>query len=819
MGIIARTHPVLAMRKWWLSVVALLFCCPLLAQKGKVSGTVRDAVTKEGVPFASIYNQNNQGVFSDESGVYTLDLDAGSHTLTVSCIGFAENKVAVVVKVGETTRLDLIIESETSDIGIVVVSAGKFEQELGEVTMSMEVIPPELVENKNTTQIDDILQQTPGVLIIDSEPQIRSGSGYSFGAGSRVMVLVDDLPMLSGDAGRPSWGFLPVENIEQIEVIKGASSVLYGSSALSGVINLRTAFPKAEPQTKVTLFHGIYSDPQTSAAKYWSGQPMMSGANFFHSRKTGNIGLVIGGSFLGDDGHQGPIHDEDGIPATSDFDPFDVNRYGAETRGRINMNLRVESEEIAGLNYGINTNWLKGESLNTLIWGNDSTGLYSSFDGAATRTKQVVGSVDPYVEYLSPGGTRHSLRTRWQKLDNDNDNNQGNFSNVYYGEYQAQHEFDSTQVKDLRITGGLVGIHTKSEAELYSGGESEGKNQANNMAGYLQLDKKFANKLNWSLGMRYEYFEINDESESKPVFRTGLSWELGQATFIRGSFGQGFRFPTIAEYYIQTAVGSLNIYPNPDLVSESSYNAEIGIKQGVKIGEFVGYADLAVFYQEFTDFIEFTFGQWNPDPSLDNLLGLGFKSVNTGNSRVAGFEFSFMGGGKIGDVGIQTLLGYTFTEPISTTPNKVYATSVVDPDNPFGLDIFNEVTYASTSSNPANDILKYRAQHLVRADVEFSMKGAAIGVSGRYNSNVQNIDGIFEELDRPEFPHIPLGILNWRENHNKGDFILDLRASYQINETHKVALIANNALNREYAIRPLAIEEPRTTVFQYTINL
>ena len=65
--------------------------------------------------------------------------------------------------------------------------------------------------------------------MVDGEPQIRSGSGFSYGAGSRVMVMVDDLPVLSGDAGRPTASSF--ENLEQIEVIKGASSVLYGSAA------------------------------------------------------------------------------------------------------------------------------------------------------------------------------------------------------------------------------------------------------------------------------------------------------------------------------------------------------------------------------------------------------------------------------------------------------------------------------------------------------------------------------------------------------------------------------------------------------------
>ena len=89
--------------------------------------------------------------------------------------------------------------------------------------------------------MDRIIDQVPGVNVVDGQANIRGGSGFSVGAGSRVLVLVDDLPMLAADAGDAKWSFLPTENLAQIEIIKGASSVTYGSSALSGSINIRTA--------------------------------------------------------------------------------------------------------------------------------------------------------------------------------------------------------------------------------------------------------------------------------------------------------------------------------------------------------------------------------------------------------------------------------------------------------------------------------------------------------------------------------------------------------------------------------------------------
>jgi iron complex outermembrane receptor protein len=97
--------------------------------------------------------------------------------------------------------------------------------------------------------------------------------------------MVDDMPMLSGDAGRPEWGFIPVENISQIEVIKGAASVLSGSSALSGSIHIRTAYPKAKPLTKVNLYSGFYSNPSIDGATWWTGVPLISGVNVLHSEK------------------------------------------------------------------------------------------------------------------------------------------------------------------------------------------------------------------------------------------------------------------------------------------------------------------------------------------------------------------------------------------------------------------------------------------------------------------------------------------------------------------------------------------------------
>lgn len=762
-----------------------------------------------GIPGAKIAADNNsKQVLSDLNGLFKIELPKGEHFLVVSFIGYKNLEEKIIID--KNVERNFILQSAEEELNVVVISAGKFEQDIGEVTVSMEVLSPRLIQDKNSVAIDELLQQTPGVSIVDGEPQIRSGSGYSFGAGSRVQVLVDDLPMLSGDAGKPSWDFLPIENLSQVEVIKGAASVLYGSSALSGVINMRTAFPGETPETQVSVFHGVFSNPQTDSSKYWAGNLMRTGANFLHKRKIGPLDFVLGGYFLGDDGHKGPIPDSITGKIDNSYNPFTSDRFASDTRGRLNMNLRYRSKKIEGLSFGLNTNWSLSNSMGAFIWENNVTGLYGAYQGSATRTKQLLGAVDPYVVYAGKKGAKHSLRNRWQSLDNDNDNNQGNFSDVFYSEYQYQQDWGMFGIKNLTTTVGLVNMTTTSRGELFVGGNENGRNHALNQAAFLQVDKKWGERLNTSGGVRYERFVINGVEEAKPVLRAGANFRIHKATYLRASYGEGYRFPSIAEKFIITSLGALRIYANPELQSETSRNMEFGVKQGFKLGKFKGYADVAVFRQEFENFVEFTFGQW-AIPTLDNLFGFGFKSINTGRSRVDGMEVSIMGEGKVGPVLLQFIGGYTLTNPISLNPEKIYAESF----NPLA----EGPSYLNTSSDTSGYILKYRMRELIRADIQATWRNWTGGVSYRYNSNMINIDNAFGQLET-SFPALfNPGINDWRAEHNTGDYVFDARVGYTFKKQHRVALIVNNVLNREYAIRPLDIEEPRLTTLQYTFTL
>ncbi len=736
------------------------------------------------------------------------------------------------------------------ELGAVVVSAGKFEQKVEDLTVSVEIISPQLVASKGTTSAETAINQTPGVQIIDSEPQIRGGSGYSFGAGSRVAVLVDDLPLLSGDAGRPSWGFIPVENLEQIEVIKGASSVLYGTAALSGIINIRTSYPKDTPQTKITLMAGMYDNPKRPETKWWSGSnPMLANLNFFHSRKIGNLDFVIGGNVLADDGHVGPSKvalinaagtDSIGSDAKTVYAP--LPKSGAFTnvlreegtynkRFRINTNLRWRSKKHVGLSYGVNANFSKGISKGALLWESYTTGIYRPYPGSDTRTDQITYNIDPFISYYGrKNGNRHTLRTRMFHQNNANSNNQANKSTLYYGEYQFQRRVK--KMADLMVTTGAMGTYSSGVAQLYAGIDPSGKNSYVNAAAYLQFDKKFWKRVNLVIGGRYEFFQVNqNKKQGVPVFRAGLSMPVAKATFLRASFGQGFRFPTIAERFIRTNVGGINIFPNPNIEPEKGWNAEIGIKQGIKIGKFYGYLDLAGFWQQYYNTVEFTFGKWDTLPGFQNIANnLGFKSVNTGNTRVIGVDFSVLGQGKFTEhFGVNVLAGYTYTLPQTLNPDKLYNAQSPDPSYPVQL------SYKTSSLDTTNHILKYRFQHMVKMDVEFNVYGVSLGISYRFNSFMQNADKIFYDLDAGTIPTglKGIGLIEARgdnvnrtnpawslnpANKKAGISIVDLRLGYTIKKKHKLNFIINNLFNVEYALRPLNINPMRMYNLQYTLT-
>lgn len=766
--------------------IAVIHFNSTFGQEGILRGKITDSTTKEPLGGVSIYIDKMGASTSKTDGAYEIKIPAGVHLVEFRFIGYMTTTKSINVLAGKEMYLTISLLVEATELGTMVVSAGKFEQKLEEVTVSMEVIRSELIHNKNTTSADNIMDQCPGVNILDGQANIRGGSGFSYGAGTRVLVLVDDLPILTADAGDVKWNFIPVENIEQVEIIKGASSALFGSSAMNGVINFRTSYPKDTARTDISVSSGMYDDPERTALKWWGKtNPTYQMASFLHSEQMNNFDLVIGGNNFIDEGYR---------------------KLEKEQRGRLNFNTRYRFQKVKGLAAGINGNLMDTRGGYFILWHNADSAYYPS-GGSVSEYYTKRTAFDPFVIYSSPKGNRHSLRTRYYRAVNTNNTNQESVSDVWYGEYQYQMHLK----KNMNITGGITTAYSEVHSDsLY------GNHYSSNAGFFSQADKKFG-RLIISAGVRGEYFNV-DTAETKyhvilgkdtsvlpvhPVFRAGMNYRLLEHTHVRASFGQGYRFPSVAEKFIKTKASGLTVYPNPEIQPETGWSAELGAKQAFRSGKLRGYLDLAVFRQEYRNMMEFTFDYWvppgtpNPTSSTTMIQYFGARSINVGRARITGSEIAVAAEASVRKTTFTVLGGYTYIRPVD-------------------LDYDSSVSGGTINSN----ILKYRYEHTAKLDLQADRNKWSAGTSVRYNSFMKNIDASFQkELFNDIFPtfhselYILPGLEEYREEHNTGDFVLDCRFSYKLTDAVKFSVVVNNLLNREYMGRPGDVQPPRSFAF------
>ncbi|MCX6234507.1 MAG: TonB-dependent receptor [Bacteroidetes bacterium] len=741
----------------------IFFTGTISGQKAIITGRINDSRTNESLVGVNVVIDSTAGISTGIIGDYQVELDPGKHTLLFKYIGYKTQQKNLYLKSDERITLNIQLEQEIIELETAVVSAGKFEQKLSDITVSMEIIKPTYIEHTNATNMETVINQMPGVDVMDGQTSIRGGSGYSYGTGSRVLFLVDELPIMSPDAGDVKWNFLPVENIEQVEILKGASSSLYGSSALNGVINIRTAQPGIEPSTKIDISSGVYLKPRRDElAWWWKSLPMVFNASISHLRKIKNMDLAIGANAFSDAGYR-------------------LDEYFK--RARLNVNFRYNDKKIKGLSYGINANMMYQDNSDFFLWENADSGALRQPANLVTPTKGVRLNLDPFIIYYGLQGDRHCLRTRYYRVTNlhpEATKDKNSQSDQFYGEYQYHKEFKNL----LNWTIGATGSYSATIAELY------GDHYSSNVALYTQFDWKLFGKLSVSGGLRWEAYKLDHTSaQSNPVVRTGISYQVAKYTFIRASFGQGYRFPSIAEKYASTSLGAINIFPNPDLKSETGWSVEAGVKQGIKLNNWNGYIDIAGFWTQYEDMMEFTFGVYKPDSMpYPTLKDIGFKSLNVGNARINGIDVLLTGQGSLLGIPVSFFLGYTYTNPIDLNADTV-----------------------------ENNILKYRFYHSAKGDVELDYRQFSFGLSLIYNSKIINIDKVFEEqiLGQELLP----GFKEYRQEHDQGFITFDLRWSFQATKSSKFAFIVKNLFNREYMGRPGDIQPPMNMALQYVLKI
>jgi iron complex outermembrane receptor protein len=487
-----------------------------------------------------------------------------------------------------------------------------------------------------------------------------------------------------------------------------------------------------------------------------------------------------------------------------------------EARARLSGTIYYRPAKFKRLKTGIGYNAQYQDVGVFVLWQNDSLGYTPLGGGEGTPgttlsfQKSIRLNVDPYVKFYDKKNNFHQIKTRYYLVTT------GNLSDIYASSiasmYYADYQFQKTISEKTNLVAGITNTNNVIRSSVFGDHISE------NAAVYTQLDHKIK-RFDFTAGMRLEYFKqdtLRPDSEWKfknqqipvyPVFRAAVHYKLLKGTHLRASFGQGIRFPSVAERFVATSVGGVIIFPNAAVTPEKGWAAELGIKQVVKIGDWKGLIDVAGFINEYDNMMEFTFGLYPPPGLTINLTQpddpgyilnwLGFQAQNAEKARISGIEFSFNSQGKIKGVEIVSLLGYTYMNPISLNTNPAYQASF---------------------SDSGSTMLKYRFNHLAKADIQATWKKYSIGFSSRYNSYMKNIDAIFE--DGIFGQQVLAGLKDYRAINNKGSLVFDIRASFNATEQFKVNIIANNVLNTEYVSRPGDIQAPRNFIvqLQYQFN-
>lgn len=622
-------------------ILFALFFFSSIENAQTLTGKVTD---KKGTPLigANVILQGTLiGAATNESGNFVLkNISPGNYRLEISMVGYSKFiSEEFNFKKDEEKKFNVKLSEKAFQSDQVIVTAGKYEQNISELPVSAEVITAEEFSSKNYLKLDDALRYAPGVNVTLDQVSIRGSSGYSRGAGTRVLVAIDGFPIYTGDTGEIIWEIVPVTDLERVEIIKGAASSLYGSTAIGGVINVITKNIPASPVTFLKSYFGIYGEPSHDEWKWTDSRRTFNGQTISHSNRINKFGYSVSFS------------------RTEDLS-YRANDWRKRYAGFIKTNYLFSENTSLGFlatgyyqNRGTFNFWKDGN--NVLEPPDDDIGQTVPSNRLVTG----LNLLHRLSKKLSVSVRTSLYRTHWEDRSESS-----NKSTTYLSRNEIQTSYDYSE--KLKNISGVEFSYGTVESNIFSSPSSSV------IGVYSQFDYHFNFPLFLTAGIRFDYSRIdtiNSFSSFSPKF--GLNYKLNESTIFRSSFAKGFRAPTLAETFTETVTSGIRVKPNPDLISEVNYSFEFGMNQS--FGQFMNL-DLALFQSEYFDFIE---------PGIDPRDGQIFFD-NTTRARIQGFEI--IDKLNIDDLNSEFSFGYTYlwardienNEPLKYRPRHLFYSSV-----------------------------------------------------------------------------------------------------------------------------------------------
>lgn len=582
-------------------ICAFLFAAPLFADvTGSITGRVIDKQTSEPLPGANVYIEGTFiGSSTNIDGRYTISaVKRGEYTLKAGYIGYKVEQIKIRIEVDRTVTADFALE-QTALLGEqVVITSSRQPENLASAAGSISILGKEEMSRRNSFRIDESLQAVSGIAVVGEKVNIRGGSGYNRLGGSRALVMLDGVPILTSDLGEANWNILPVTEVDHIEVSKGAASSLYGSGALSGVINIVTKQAGSGHSFSFNQMSGLYDVPSVRQWKWSDDVLQYHKTDMSYSNSLGPVGVRLAVTR-----HASTSDRENGQFERWYF----TGKFSTALSGTANLTLfSTYSTE----NKGLFLRWLEQDyALNVPPVDRNNTVNLNGYIGYAI-----------YNKLFSPMLSMRARLSYNQQLVGIPFDLSGVFTPAIGlgGEMQLNWK----PHKNHSISLGMDYKYDTVKSTYY------GYQKANNLSPYIQDIWNVSNLVQLNAGLRWDnYILVGDSLETQLSPKIGFSFQPIYGTIIHGSVGSAFRAATVVERFLAAGSTDFQWLANPDLTPERSTLFDVGVRQN--IGE-KAYAEVAYFYNTYQNLIE---------PTLFSNLTAQF--INYPQAKIEGVEIEF----------------------------------------------------------------------------------------------------------------------------------------------------------------------------------
>ncbi|MBI5402343.1 MAG: TonB-dependent receptor [Ignavibacteriae bacterium] len=745
-----------------LILFAVFICFSDLLSQGQtdVTGLVLDESTNEVLNSVVLKlvekGRNSESKTStDLVGKFEFkNLSSGSYQLSLTRIGYKTKLFDFEIENSANRNFTIALTPVEIEIEKINVTATRTEQTLQKTPSSINLISSDEISQKNKFTFDEVLQDVQGVTINRtsginvSALSIRGSSDVAGGGiGNRVLLLLDGRPSLTGDSKGALWSLIPVAIIERTEVVKGAFSSLYGSSAIGGVVNVITKKPTYKPYTNISINYGFYNKFSDSL-KFSDNLRQIGGLDILHSNTVKKFSYLLNFDYKNNDGY-------------SEMTGFNFYSGIAKFSYDLFANRDIE----------LTFQYTNSQSGYPHYWRVDP-GKYPEpyktnpvYHG--DRINKETQSVDFYYYAIPSSRAKFSSRFYYYKLKSISTYNPRNPVSIQYGlpggEFQnfiTSYNFGNINQMNYEFSGSnymIAGTDVQwnvvrsSPADILYGDQ-----QQNNIGAYIQDQWNLISRANGepvfstTFGGRFDYNAFVGGTHTMQLspkisflYNPDSEGTFFSSTSFRFLVGRAFRAPSIAEQYFKKELfGGFNFIYNPDLTQEEMLSFELGFRKQFK-SRFI--VDLAAYFNLYDDLIQYVNISTNP-------LGP-FQVRNIAKSQMRGFEF---------------LIDYNssiriFNEKFSYRFEFDYS--------------YNDAR--DLSAGRKDDLLPYKPKHLFNFCVNLEYQGFNLNTSGKYLSRIEEV--IFYKYEEP-----------------KEYFLLNMKISKNIGKHVNVFFAVNNIFDKFY---------------------